>query len=102
MARRRATNTVPHSPSLVRPRGTAASDRTLYTHNLWLNYLKPVSLGLVFSPSALRAAQVELPPQASDAQRALEAMTVASPCGGRRSSRPGESPAHASRSASTS
>ena len=38
-----------------------------------------MSLGLVFSPSALRAAQIELPLQASDAQRALDALTVAIP-----------------------
>ena len=33
------------------PHGTSAGDRTIYTHNLWLNYLKPVSLGLVVSPT---------------------------------------------------
>ena len=52
------------------PRATGSADRTLYTHNLWLNYLKPVSLGLVFSSSALRSAQIELPLQSADAQRA--------------------------------
>ena len=61
MARRRATSTVPKTRAPSAPRGNAARDRTLYTHNLWLNYLKPVSLGLVFSPGALRAAQIELP-----------------------------------------
>ena len=79
MARRRAPSTVPTTRAPSAPRGNAARDRTLYTHNLWLNYLKPVSLGLVFSPSALRAAQIELPLQASDAQRALDALTVAVP-----------------------
>jgi len=79
MARRRAPSTVPTTRAPSAPRGNAARDRTLYTHNLWLNYLKPVSLGLVFSPSALRAAQIELPLQASDAQRALDALTVAIP-----------------------
>ena len=79
MARRRATSTVTTTRAPSAPRGNAARDRTLYTHNLWLNYLKPVSLGLVFSPSALRAAQIELPLQASDAQRALDALTVAIP-----------------------
>ena len=79
MARRRSTSTVTTTRAPSAPRGNAARDRTLYTHNLWLNYLKPVSLGLVFSPSALRAAQIELPLQASDAQRALDALTVAIP-----------------------
>jgi len=63
----------------VAPRGTSANDRTLYTHNLWLNYLKPVSLGLVFSSNALRSAQIELPLQSADAQRALEALTTPKP-----------------------
>src|SRR5262249_36771638 len=57
------------------------NDRAVYTHNLWLNYLKPVSLGLVFSPNALRAAQVELPPNAFEAQNALEALTGPVPVG---------------------
>jgi hypothetical protein len=55
--------------------GNRDNDRAVYTHNLWLNYLKPVSLGLVFSPNALRAAQVELPPNVSEAQKALETLT---------------------------
>jgi len=74
MARRRAST--PSSITAAAPRGASANDRTLYTHNLWLNYLKPVSLGLVFSPNALRAAQIELPLQSAEAQRALEALTI--------------------------
>jgi N-6 DNA Methylase len=54
-----------------------AGDRTIYTHNLWLNYLKPVSLGLVVSPNALRVAQVDLPLQSPEAQNALLDLTVA-------------------------
>ena len=77
MARRRAST--PGTATAVAPRGTSANDRTLYTHNLWLNYLKPVSLGLVFSSNALRAAQIELPLQSADAQRALEALTIPKP-----------------------
>ncbi len=77
MARRRAST--PSSITASAPRGTSPTDRTLYTHNLWLNYLKPVSLGLVFSPDALRAAQIELPLQSADAQRSLEAQTIALP-----------------------
>ena len=76
MARRRASTP---STAAAAPRGASVNDRTLYTHNLWLNYLKPVSLGLVFSPSALRAAQVELPLQSAEAQRALEALSVSRP-----------------------
>ena len=53
-----------------RDRSTPATAH-VYTHNLWLNYLKPVSLGLVVSPNALRAAQVELPLQSPEAQNAL-------------------------------
>ena len=77
MARRRAST--PGTATAVAPRGTSANDRTLYTHNLWLNYLKPVSLGLVFSSNALRSAQIELPLQSADAQRALEALTTPKP-----------------------
>ena len=68
MARRRAS-TSSTAPTAA-PRAANVNDRTLYTHNLWLNYLKPVSLGLVFSASALRAAQIELPLDSADAQRA--------------------------------
>src|SRR6202522_1643878 len=77
MARRRtsAASTI----TAVAARPTASGERTISTHNLWLNYLKPVSLGLVFSSSALRAAQIELPLQSADAQRALEALTVPLP-----------------------
>jgi hypothetical protein len=53
-----------------------AQDRTLYAHNLYLNYLKPVSLGLVVSPNALRTAQIELPLQSPEAQKDLEATTA--------------------------
>jgi hypothetical protein len=67
MAKRRATSVA------------TSRDRTIDSHNLWLNYLKPVSLGLVVSPNALRTAQVELPLQSPEAQRALEAQTVARP-----------------------
>ena len=70
------------TPSTTVRRSTAANrdnDRAVYTHNLWLNYLKPVSLGLVFSPNALRAAQVELPPNVSEAQKALESLTTLLP-----------------------
>jgi hypothetical protein len=83
MARRRATTTAAPTRTPSAPRGgssgVAAKDRTLYVHNLWLNYLKPVSLGLVFSPGALRAAQIDLPLQDADAQRALEAITEVVP-----------------------
>ena len=75
MARRRASTT----NTAAALHGTSVNDRTLYTHNLWLNYLKPVSLGLVFSSNALRAAQIELPLQAAEAQRALEALTIPRP-----------------------
>jgi len=78
MARRRASTS---NTAAAAPRATSVNDRTLYTHNLWLNYLKPVSLGLVFSPNALRAAQVELPLQSADAQRALEALCISKPVG---------------------
>jgi hypothetical protein len=77
MARRRASTST--AALATAPRATNANDRTLYTHNLWLNYLKPVSLGLVFSSNALRAAQIELPLQAAEAQRALEALTIPRP-----------------------
>ena len=77
MARRRASTS--NTATAAAPRGTSANDRTLYTHNLWLNYLKPVSLGLVFSSNALRAAQIELPLQSADAQRALEALSISRP-----------------------
>jgi len=79
MARRRS----PTAGTASAPRaGTNAGDRTLYTHNLWLNYLKPVSLGLVFSTNALRTAQVELPLQAPEDQQDLLALTVAKPAAG--------------------
>ena len=55
MARPKATKTPTASTTARRP--LDAGDRTIYTHNLWLNYLKPVSLGLVVSPGALRVAQ---------------------------------------------
>jgi len=77
MARRRAST--PNTTAAAAPRGTSTNDRTLYTHNLWLNYLKPVSLGLVFSSNALRAAQIELPLQSPDAQRGLEALSISRP-----------------------
>jgi len=77
MARRRAST--PNTTAAAAPRGTSTNDRTLYTHNLWLNYLKPVSLGLVFSSNALRTAQIELPLQSADAQRALEALSISKP-----------------------
>ena len=77
MARRRASTS--NTALAAAPRATNANDRTLYTHNLWLNYLKPVSLGLVLSSNALRAAQIELPLQAAEAQRGLEALTVQRP-----------------------
>ena len=67
MAKRRATSVA------------TSRDRTIDSHNFWLNYLKPVSLGLVVSPNALRTAQIELPLQSPDAQRALESQTVARP-----------------------
>ena len=92
MAKRRASTA--NAGTAVAPRGTSANDRTLYTHNLWLNYLKPVSLGLVFSPNALRAAQVELPLQSADAQHALEALSISKPLSRRRRRRPRESAAH--------
>ena len=69
MARRRASAATTTTAS---PRATGAGDRTLYTHNVWLNYLKPVALGLVFLASALRAAQIELPLDSAEAQLALE------------------------------
>ena len=77
MARRRTST--PNTAAATAPRRASPNDRTLYTHNLWLNYLKPVSLGLVFSPNALRAAQIELPLQSAEAQRALEALTISRP-----------------------
>jgi hypothetical protein len=77
MARRRpSTLTVATAPH---PHGTASNDKTLYTHNLWLNYLKPVSLGLVFSANALRSAQIELPLQSAEAQKAFEELTILKP-----------------------
>src|SRR4051794_8852400 len=75
MARPKSTRTT--TSSTPAGRTTDARDRTIYTHNLWLNYLKPVSLGLVVSPSALRVAQVDLPLQSPDAQNALLALTAA-------------------------
>jgi hypothetical protein len=64
MARRRASTS--NIALAATPRATSANDRTLYTHNIWLNYQKPVSLVLVFSSNALRAAQIELPLQAAE------------------------------------
>ena len=52
---------------------------TLYTHNLWLNYLKPVSLGLVFSTNALPPPRSSCRSSPPDAQRALEALTIPRP-----------------------
>src|SRR4051794_30934418 len=74
MGRPKSTKNPAASTTARRP--LDAGDRTIYTHNLWLNYLKPVSLGLVVSPSALRVAQVDLPLQSSEAQNALLALTV--------------------------
>ena len=75
MGRPKATRAPAASTTARRP--LDAGDRTIYTHNLWLNYLKPVSLGLVVSPSALRVAQVDLPLQSPEAQNALLDLTVA-------------------------
>ncbi len=75
MARPKSSTARPPSSRRNATGGERDNDRAVYTHNLWLNYLKPVSLGLVFSPNALRAAQVELPLNASDAQNALDGLT---------------------------
>ena len=75
MGRPKATKAPAGSTTARRP--LDAGDRTIYTHNLWLNYLKPVSLGLVVSPHALRVAQVDLPLQSPEAQNALLDLTVA-------------------------
>ena len=77
MARRRVSTS--STAQTATPRAANVNDRTLFTHNLWLNYLKPVSLGLVFSSNALRAAQIELPLHSAEAQRALEALTIPRP-----------------------
>ena len=70
----------PRAPKAAAPRpAPPAGDRTLYTHNLWLNYLKPVSIGLVASPNALRLAQGDLPLQDGAAQHALLALAAARP-----------------------
>jgi hypothetical protein len=81
MARPKANRTATRSQTTTTAAGrsTDARDRTVYTHNLWLNYLKPVSLGLVVSPGALRLAQVELSLQSPDAQNALLNLTVPRP-----------------------
>ncbi len=59
----------------------AGARRDLEIHNEWLNYLKPVSIGLVFSPNALRQAQFIPDTKSTQAQKALEPFTAPLPIG---------------------
>ena len=72
MARKRTTST---ATTASRNAAKSGARRDLELHNQWLNYLQPVSIGLVFSPNALRVAQFVPDATDSAAQKALAQLT---------------------------
>ena len=77
MAKKRTTSTATTSRAAASAK--AGARRDLELHNLWLNYLQPVSIGLVFSPNALRVAQFIPEYNGTSAQKALEPFTIPLP-----------------------